>query len=80
MCIRDSGTRRTWSLYGSAESGIWAWCDATHRPGLFETLPGVVVEVLDPDADGDGTLAISNGYRRRFPLFRYRPGDVGRCV
>lgn len=79
--LRDMlGTRQAWSLYGSAESGIWAWCDATRRPGLFETLPGIVVEVLDPDADGDGTLAISNGYRRRFPLFRYRPGDVGRQV
>lgn len=79
--LRDTlGTRQVWSLFGSAESGIWAWSDATRRPGLFETLPGVVVEVLDPDADGYGALAISNGYRRRFPLFRYRSGDIGRHV
>jgi len=79
--LRDRlGTRQVWSLYGSAESGIWGWCDATQRPGLFRILSGVVVEVLDPDADGYGALAISNGYRRRFPLFRYRPGDVGRLV
>lgn len=79
--LRDVlGTRQVWSLYGGAESGIWAWSDATRRPGLFEALPGIVVEVLDADADGYGALAISNGYRRRFPLFRYRPGDVGRRV
>jgi len=79
--LRDAfGTQQIWSLYGGAESGIWAWCDATRRPGLFETLPQVAVEILDPDADGYGTLAISNGFRRRFPLFRYRPGDIGRIV
>ena len=79
--LRDTlGARQVWSLFGSAESGIWAWSDATRRPGVFETLPGVGVEVLDPDTDGYGALAISNGYRRRFPLFRYRSGDVGRHV
>ncbi len=79
--LRDTlGARRIWSLYGGAETGIWAWCDATRRPGLFETLPQVAVEVLDPDPDGYGTLALSNGFRRRFPLFRYRPGDVGRTI
>ena len=43
--------------FGSAESGIWGWSDASRRPGVFETLPGVVVEVLDPDADDYGALA-----------------------
>jgi phenylacetate-CoA ligase len=74
------GTQQIWSLYGGAECGIWAWSDATQRPGLFETLPQVAVEILDPDGDGYGALAISNGFRRRFPLFRYRPGDTGRIV
>ncbi|MFN9646495.1 MAG: hypothetical protein ACK6BG_15555 [Cyanobacteriota bacterium] len=74
------GTQQIWSLYGSAESGIFGWCDATRRPGLFKTLKRVAVEIHDPDAEGFGTLAISNGFRCRFPLFRYRPGDVGRIV
>jgi len=31
--LRDAfGTQQIWSLYGGAESGIWAWCDATRRP------------------------------------------------
>ncbi|NWP10160.1 hypothetical protein, partial [Escherichia coli] len=27
-----------------------------------------------------GELAITNGYRKRFPVFRYLVGDVGRLV
>lgn len=74
------GTRRIWSLYGGAETGIWAWSDASHEPDLFRVLPGVVVEVLDPDARGYGSLMVTNTYRRRFPLFRYLVGDRGRLV
>ncbi len=74
------GVRQIWSLYGGAETGIWAWSDATRAPGLFALLPGIVVEVLDPDAEGFGALAVTNAYRARFPVFRYRVGDVGRIV
>lgn len=74
------GSSRIWSLYGGAESGIWAWCDVTRRPDLFRVLPGIVVEVLAPDAAGFGPLAVTNGFRMRFPVFRYCVGDVGRFV
>ncbi len=74
------GVRRIWSLYGGAETGIWAWSDASTRPGIFAMLPGVVVEILTPDAEGFGSIAVSNGYRHRFPVFRYRLGDVGRLI
>jgi phenylacetate-CoA ligase len=74
------GIRRIWSLYGGAETGIWAWCDASAQPGLFAILPKVVVEILSPDHEGFGAIAVSNGYRQRFPVFRYRLGDVGRLI
>lgn len=74
------GTQRLWSLYGAAETGIWAWCDATVQPRRFSILPGVVVEVLSPDEDGYGALAVTNSWRNRFPVFRYRIGDLGRLV
>jgi phenylacetate-CoA ligase len=74
------GTRRLWSLYGAAETGIWGCCDADAQPGLFSILPGVVVEILAPDSDGFGAIAVSNSWRRRFPVFRYRLGDIGRLV
>ncbi len=74
------GTQRFWSLYGGAETGIWAWSDASRQPGLFRILPQIVVEVMSPDPDGFGELAVTNGYRKRFPVFRYLVGDVGRLV
>ncbi|POZ61963.1 AMP-binding protein [Chromobacterium alticapitis] len=74
------GTRQAWSLYGGAETGIWAWGDASARPGLFEIIPQVVVEILDADRDGYGRIAVSNGWRRRFPVFRYCLGDIGRLT
>jgi phenylacetate-CoA ligase len=79
LCER-LGVRRIWSLYGGAETGIWAWSDASAQPGLFAMLSDVVVEILSPDADGYGSIAVSNGYRQRFPVFRYRLGDVGRLI
>lgn len=74
------GTHDFFSLYGGAETGIWAWSDASREPGLFRILPQVVVEVISPDLEGFGELAITNAYRRRFPVFRYLLGDVGRLV
>lgn len=79
--MRDAfGTRHVWSLYGAAETGIWAWCDVDAHPGVFSVLPGVVVEILSPDPDGYGDITVTNAFRRRFPLFRYSLGDVGRRV
>lgn len=74
------GTQRLWSLYGAAETGIWGWCDASAQPGRFAILPGVIVEVLSPDPEGYGAIAVTNSWRRRFPLFRYRLGDIGRLL
>lgn len=74
------GTRDFWSLYGGAETGIWAWSDLSRTPGLFRILPQVVVEVMSPDPEGFGELAVTNAYRKRFPVFRYLVGDVGRLV
>lgn len=77
---KSFGTRNFWSLYGGAETGIWAWSDASRRPGLFRILPQIVVEVLSPDGEGFGELAVTSGYRKRFPVFRYLVGDVGRLI
>ncbi len=72
--------RQVWSLYGGAETGILGWCDGNLRPDWFRLLPGIVVEILSPDERGFGPIAITNGYRKRFPVFRYRLGDVGRLI
>lgn len=74
------GARDYCSLYGGAETGIWAWSDMSREPGLFRILPQIVVEVMSPDSDGFGELAVTNAYRTRFPVFRYLVGDVGRLI
>jgi phenylacetate-CoA ligase len=74
------GTRQVYSLYGSAETGIWAWCDYSRSPSLFRVIDGLVVEPNDPDADGYGSLLVSNLFRKRFPIFRYNTGDIGKWV
>ena len=35
---------------------------------------------MAPDEEGFGPLAVTNEFRARFPVFRYRVGDVGRLV
>lgn len=74
------GYEQVYSMYGSAETGIWAWSDVTKRPSLFSVLEGVVVEIIDPDANGYGIIAVTNTFRKRFPVFRYAIGDLGRWV
>lgn len=74
------GFRQIYSMYGSAETGIWAWSDYSKRPSLFSVIEGVIVEILEPDAEGYGTIAVTNTFRKRFPVFRYAIGDVGRWI
>lgn len=73
-------TRQVYSLYGSAETGIWAWCDYNRSPLLFNVIDGLIVEADNPDADGYGSLLVSNLFRKRFPIFRYDTGDIGKWV
>jgi phenylacetate-CoA ligase len=72
------GVKRIWSLYGSAETGIWAWASIGEAGSTFKVLPGVLVEILEPDEAGYGVIAVTNTYRKRFPVFRYLIGDIGR--
>ncbi|WP_025146357.1 AMP-binding protein [Pedobacter jeongneungensis] len=74
------GTQQVYSLYGSAETGIWAWCDYSRSPSLFRVIDGLVVEVNEPDTDGYGSLLVSNLFRKRFPIFRYNTGDIGKWI
>ncbi len=74
------GCEQVYSMYGSAETGIWAWSDVTKRPSLFSVIKGVVVEIINPDANGYGTIAVTNTFRKRFPVFRYAIGDLGRWI
>ena len=74
------GCRQVYSMYGSAETGIWAWSNATKTPSLFTVIKGIIVEIINPDKEGYGTIAVTNTFRKRFPVFRYAIGDLGRWV
>ncbi|MDR7209094.1 hypothetical protein [Flavobacterium piscis] len=74
------GFQQIYSMYGSAETGIWAWSDFTKNPSLFSVIKGIIVEIINPDKDGYGTIAVTNTFRKRFPVFRYAIGDLGRWV
>ncbi|WP_293787441.1 AMP-binding protein [uncultured Pedobacter sp.] len=74
------GTRQIYSLYGAAETGIWAWCNYSRSPSLFRVIDGLIVEPNNPDANGYGPLLVSNLFRKRFPIFRYDTGDIGKWV
>ncbi len=74
------GVQQIYSLYGSAETGIWAWSDYSVQPSLFRIIDGLIVEIENPDEQGYGNILVSNLYRKRFPVFRYSLGDIGRLV
>ncbi|TWI95951.1 phenylacetate-CoA ligase [Mucilaginibacter frigoritolerans] len=74
------GTTNIYSIYGSAETGIWAWSDYSNNPSLFKVIDGLLTEIINPDADGYGNILVTNLFRKRFPVFRYSLGDVGRLI
>lgn len=71
---------KIYSLYGSAETGIWAWSDHSSHPGLFHFLADIAIEIEQADERGDGQIMVTNLIRKRFPVFRYLVGDVGRLT
>ena len=73
-------TKAIFSTYGAAEVGIFAWSRHSETPSLFHVLPGILVEIHQPNDQGYGDILVTNLYRQRFPLFRYSLGDVGRWV
>lgn len=71
-------TKQIYGMFGSAESGIWAWSDYTHDSSLYRVLDGIHIEIAEPDAEGNGRILVTNLLRKRFPVFRYEIGDLGK--
>jgi len=75
------GVKRFCGIYGSAELGTVAWHPDLPEVPIYHFPRDILhVEVVAPDVDGYGSLVATNLVRRRFPLVRYRTGDVGRIV
>lgn len=73
-------TRQIYGMFGSAESGIWAWTDYTRDSTRYRVLDGIHIEIAEPDAEGNGRILVTNLLRRRFPVFRYEIGDTGKLL
>mgnify|MGYP006286126951 FL=1 len=73
------GAETIYGLYGAVEIGTWGTNDHNDSPHTYRILPEIAhVEVEDPDEDGFGNLLVTNVLKERFPVLRYRLGDVGR--
>ncbi|WP_299104955.1 hypothetical protein [uncultured Tenacibaculum sp.] len=72
--------QKIYSLYGSAETGIWGWSTYSEITTSYEILDDIVVEIEKPDKEGNGTLVVTNLLRKRFPVFRYLMGDIGKLI
>ncbi|SEB37758.1 phenylacetate-CoA ligase [Tenacibaculum sp. MAR_2009_124] len=70
-------TIHMYSLYGSAETGIWGWSLYSENSTSFEVLDDVIIEIENPDEEGNGMIVVTNLLRKRFPVFRYYVGDIG---
>jgi len=64
------------SIFGSAESGIWAYHLPDDPKDVFHFDPRMMhLEIINPEKDGSGEMVLTNLVRRRFPLLRYHTGD-----
>ena len=70
--------KHIYSVYGSAETGIWGWTLYSEHASSFEILDDIIVEIENPDENGNGLIVVTNLLRKRFPLMRYSMGDIGR--
>jgi phenylacetate-CoA ligase len=71
-------TKCIYSLYGSAETGIWGWTNYSENGSSFFILDEIIVEIVDADSNGFGAIVVTNLIRKRFPLIRYAMGDIGK--
>ncbi len=61
--------------YGCRDGGLVAL--ECPEGGLHIFAESMHVEILDPDADGRGEIALTNLDSHAFPIIRYRTGDIG---
>lgn len=79
---RALGIKQFLQIFGSAETGIWAFQPPVlENTTLFAYDPRMMhVEIADADADGVGRIITTNLIRTRVPLLRYDTGDLGRLT
>ena len=67
-----------YSHYGLTETGLAGGVDCCAHRGYHLRSCDMYAEILDPDEDGFGELAVTPFGREAMPLIRYRTGDIAR--
>lgn len=67
-----------YGFFGAVETGTWGWCDHLKNPFHYNLLSGVFLEIVEESSDGFGSILVTNTYRTRYPIPRYKLGDRGR--
>ena len=67
-----------YSHYGLTETGLAGGVDCCAHRGYHLRACDLYAEILDPDDDGFGELAVTTFGREAMPLIRYRTGDIAR--
>jgi phenylacetate-coenzyme A ligase PaaK-like adenylate-forming protein len=69
-----------YSHYGLTETGLAGGVDCCAHRGYHLRSCDMYAEILDPDEDGFGELAVTPFGREAMPLIRYRTGDYTRIL
>ena len=64
--------------YGMTELCIAGGCECRADQGYHIRSNDHYFEILDPDAEGFGEIAVTTFHHEAMPLLRYRTGDIGR--
>ena len=67
-----------YSHYGMTETGLAGGVDCCAHRGYHLRSCDMYAEILDPDEEGFGELAVTPFGREAMPLIRYRTGDIAR--
>lgn len=78
--IREQfGIEQIIGLYGAMEIGTFGYSDYSNWGNRYKILTDMVyAEIENPDDDGFGHLVLTNKIKTRFPIVRFRLGDIGR--
>ena len=78
--IREQmGVEKIVGLYGALEIGTFAYCDYTSTPDKYKILDSMVnIDIEQEDKEGYGNMIITNLVKKRFPVIKYRLGNIVR--
>ena len=76
--LKDAWGARTFRHYGMTELCIAGGCECCADMGYHIRSCDHYFEVLDPDEEGYGEIAVTTFRHEAMPLLRYRTGDFGR--